>query len=395
MNWEKVSLREVIIDLASGGRPKGGAVESGIFSIGAEHLDGKGGFNISNPKFIPIEYFNTIGKAKIKNEDILVVKDGATTGKVSYVGKNFPLNEAAINEHVFRIELNLKLIFPKYCFYYLISDEGQRNILSDFRGATVGGISKAILDKIKIPLPPLPVQKRIAEILDAADDLKRKDKALLKKYDELAQSIFIDMFGDPVKNEKGWEVKKFGVEFNSIRYGTGSPPKYSESGIPFLRATNIKNGGIVEKGMVYLTHEEACKIEKCYVNEGDLLLVRSGANTGDCAFVPQKYSRSLAGYDLIIELDINKSRFYNYLINSKWGKAMVDKLSRRAGQPHLNAEQVRNMEFISPTYNKLKEFKESLDCIDKLKEKTEKVMLKNIDLFQTLTQKAFKGELVW
>lgn len=61
------------------------------------------------------------------------------------------------------------------------------------------------IEDLQIPLPPLPIQKRIAEILDAADALKRKDQELLKKYNELAQAIFIDMFGDPVKNEKGWE----------------------------------------------------------------------------------------------------------------------------------------------------------------------------------------------
>src|SRR5690606_17622850 len=63
------------------------------------------------------------------------------------------------------------------------------------------------LKNLEIPLPPLPVQEKIAAILDKADALRRKDQELLKKYDELAQAIFIDMFGDPVKNEKGWEVK--------------------------------------------------------------------------------------------------------------------------------------------------------------------------------------------
>jgi type I restriction enzyme S subunit len=96
---------------------------------------------------------------------------------------------------------------------------------------------------ISVPLPPLPIQKRIAEILDAADALRKKDQELLKKYDELAQAIFIDMFGDPVKNEKGWEMKKIGqivksedhlrVPIESAVRATrqGQYPYYGASGI--------------------------------------------------------------------------------------------------------------------------------------------------------------------
>src|SRR5690606_10116775 len=77
-------------------------------------------------------------------------------------------------------------------------------------GATIPHISRSSLENIDIPLPPLPVQRRIAAILDAADEHRRKTEALIEQYDELAQSIFLEMFGDPVRNEKGWEVISFG-----------------------------------------------------------------------------------------------------------------------------------------------------------------------------------------
>lgn len=248
--------------------------------------------------------------------------------------------------------------------------------------------------ELQIPLPPLPIQKRIAEILDAADALKRKDQELLKKYDELAEAIFIDMFGDPVRNEKGWEVKNIGSQMRSIRYGTGSPPIYCSIGIPFIRATNIKNGRVEEKGMVYVNKEEANKIKKCYLNEGDLLIVRSGANTGDCAYITDEYSSSLGGFDLIIEMENVKSRFYNFFINSIWGKAIIEKLSRRAGQPHLNSEQVSNIECILPSYGKLQTFKLIIDNLELTRKQIVNSRLKNNDLFNSLIQKAFKEELV-
>src|SRR5690606_9430785 len=84
------------------------------------------------------------------------------------------------------------------------------NFLKLDKSTTLPSLTKSDLLEIEIPLPPLPIQEKIAAILDKADALRRKDQELLKKYDELAQAIFIDMFGDPVKNEKGWEVKRLG-----------------------------------------------------------------------------------------------------------------------------------------------------------------------------------------
>jgi type I restriction enzyme S subunit len=106
----------------------------------------------------------------------------------------------------------------KFLYFYLKSIETQ--IASQGNGSTFSAITTSVLKELQIPLPPLPIQKRIAEILDTADALRRKDEALLKKYDELAQAIFIDMFGDPVKNEKGWEVKKLGEVCHYIKDGT-------------------------------------------------------------------------------------------------------------------------------------------------------------------------------
>jgi type I restriction enzyme S subunit len=185
-----------------------------------------------------------------------------------------------------------------------------------------------------------------------------------------------------------------GAEFKSIRYGTGSPPQYSASGIPFLRATNVKGGRIERKGMTFLTETEAKKIAKCIVNEGDLIIVRSGANTGDCAYIDEEYANCLAGYDLIVEMDKVKSRFYNYFLNSIWGKAIIDKLSRRAGQPHLNSEQVSNIECIAPNYSYLEKFKVQIDKIEYLRKISINTKNVNDNLFDSLIQKTFNGELV-
>src|SRR5690606_38872380 len=115
--------------------------------------------------------------------------------------------EAASNQQITALVPKVKLSI-EFLYYYLQSI--QRHISDLANSAVVPIVNNSILSQIEIPLPPLPVQEKIAAILDKADELRRKDQELQKKYDELAQAIFIDMFGDPVKNEKGWEVKKLG-----------------------------------------------------------------------------------------------------------------------------------------------------------------------------------------
>ncbi|WP_228028940.1 restriction endonuclease subunit S [Leptospira borgpetersenii] len=165
---KNVKLAELVISLESGGRPKGGAIEEidgAIPSIGAEHLNNDGGFNLKNIKYIPKKYFKELSTGIIKTEDILIVKDGATTGKTSFVSSGFPFTEAAVNEHVFILKLDKQLANPQFVFQFLRSKVGRKQILNDFRGATVGGISKRFVEIVQVPLPPLSEQIQIAEIL--------------------------------------------------------------------------------------------------------------------------------------------------------------------------------------------------------------------------------------
>jgi len=177
--------------------------------------------------------------------------------------------------------------------------------------ATVG---RDALLALSLPLPSLEEQKRIAEILDRAEELRPKRREAIAELDSLTQAIFLEMFGDPVTNPQGWEVRQFSSQIKSVRYGTGSPPAYVDEGIPFIRATNIKEGTIKSKDMKRIFLEEANRLAKCMVSFGDLIVVRSGVNTGDCAIISREYHGGYAAFDLIVELPVINSVFYNFLI---------------------------------------------------------------------------------
>lgn len=181
--WIEVPLEEILYSLESGNRPKGGVkgILKGIPSIGGEHLNDTGGFNFTNTRFVPEDYYKKkILKGHITEKDILIVKDGATTGKVSFVDISFPFEKAVVNEHVFVLKTFGGLI-SKFFFYYLWSQEGNRRILENFQGSAQGGINRQFISNTLVPLPPFNEQKRIVAKLDAIIPRIDSVKARLEK----------------------------------------------------------------------------------------------------------------------------------------------------------------------------------------------------------------------
>jgi type I restriction enzyme S subunit len=157
---------------------------------------------------------------------------------------------------------------------------------------------------------------------------------------------------------------------------------------------NCQSRGTVQKeGLVYISKEEANKIKKCEVKTGDLILVRSGVNTGDCARIPPEYDGAYAGYDLVIQMPYPKNYYYNFIINSDYGKSVIKPLSRRAGQPHINADQVKSLQFPLPSVQLLEKFAHIVEKIEYMRQSQTQSKQQIEDLFSTLMQKAFRGEI--
>ena len=123
---------------------------------------------------------------------------------------------------------------------------------------TVKHLSVKKLNEAEIPLPPLAEQKRIAAILDAADALRAKRRETLAQLDTLLQSTFLDMFGDPVTNPKGWKTKKGSEICKRITVGIVVKPAsyYQETGIPALRSLNVRANKIETNNLVYISNED-------------------------------------------------------------------------------------------------------------------------------------------
>ncbi len=215
---------------------------------------------------------------------------------------------------------------------------------------SVGSLSPTInwrdLKTLEFELPDLATQRKLAETLWSINDTMETYKKLIAATDELVKSQFMELFGDPVTNTQGREVRPFKDFMLDIRYGTSQPPTFNELGeFKFIRATNIKAGRITENGMLRISADEAAKIEKCRLNGNEIIIVRSGANTGDTCVVTDEYRDQYAGYDIIVTLNLEIANpvFFNELMNTHYMQAIIKPLTVRAAQPHINSEQVQNL----------------------------------------------------
>lgn len=217
---------------------------------------------------------------------------------------------------------------------------------------TVKHLSAKELNKLELNVPSSLSQANIANILSKIETIIELRKEELMNLENLVKARFAELFGDPVADSRGWGQVPLKQMLESIRYGTSTPPVFAEDGYCFIRATNIKNGRIVNNDMKHISQYEADRLEKCKLAGGEVLIVRSGVNAGDTCVITDEYIGQYAGYDMILVMkDEMNPIFLNELINTGYMNKVVKPLTRRAAQPHLNSEQVQSFPIIKvPKY---------------------------------------------
>lgn len=380
-------MAEIISSLESGSRPRGGASDTSgdIPSLGGEHLTSDGGFDFSKPKLIPRKYFASMKSGHIRPLDILIVKDGATTGKISLVRSDFPFAEAAVNEHVFRFDLDQTRADARYVFRYLHSAEGQRAILADFRGSTVGGIGRTWAQGARIPLPPLPEQRRIADILDRADDLRAQRRRALMFLGELAESALTRI------SDTSSKVVALG-DVSTIDAKLVDPREDSYASYPLVAPDNIEsNTGRIQN--VRTTAEVAPISGKYLFTESDVLYSKIRPALNKVALPDFAGLCSADMYPISIDAGEINREFLWATLRSAAFLAYAQRLGNRAQMPKLNRAQLFGYEFKLPTLESQRAYVSELQMVQKLDHRERAHLGKLDELFASLQHRAFQGEL--
>jgi type I restriction enzyme, S subunit len=344
------------------------------------------------------------GFTPFRRGDILIAKITPCfeNGKMAFA-KNLPcrLGFGSTEFHVLRPKQNLD---GAYLFHLLRAPfirkagemkmkgaAGQRRVPADF------------FAQLQIPLPPLAEQKRIAAILDAADTLRAKRREAIAQLDSFLQSTFVDMFGDPVRNEKGWEVKKLEDWLENI--DSGWSPKCLE------RKANNDEWGVLKLGAVTWcefdeNEQKALPLDlkprsELEVKRGDLLFTRKNTYDLIAAVV---YVHNVRPYlmlsDLIFRLrlkhDINiEPMFLWKLLIEQNQRQTIQKLAggAAASMPNISKAKLKSVILIHPPLPLQHKFATIVESVERQKARMQAHLAELDALFASLQARAFNGEL--
>ena len=271
--------------------------------------------------------------------EVLLTCRGATCGSINVSAPYSWINGNAMVIH----PIDDSVFCSRSFLVYLMKSIDYSLVIT---GAAQPQITRQKLSPVKIAIPPIETQSRIVSELDLLQSIIDKQKAQLKELDNLAQAVFYDMFGDPVENEKGWEVKMLGDECTDMKYGTSRPScengKYS-----YLRMCNISSDGHLDLNNLKTIDVPDDEVEKCIVRYGDILFNRTNSIDliGKTCMFDLETPMIIAGYIIRVRLSEKlESRFVSCMFNMPSMKKLLRAMAKGAvNQANINSKELASI----------------------------------------------------
>ena len=330
-----------------------------------------------------IGYYNKYNHEK---PTVMVTCRGATCGVIN-ISKPF----SWINGNAMSLDNVSNDVIEKYLYYYL-KNRGLRDVIS---GSAQPQITIQNLSKIKVLCPNIEEQQRIVKILDKAEEIRTKKKLANEKLDEFLKSTFIDMFGDPVTNPYEYKITNIGEACYFVKDGPHKSPTYVQEGVPFISVNNIISGKWDFSKVKYISKEDHYMFKKrCHAVKGDILYTKGGT-TGFAKLVDIDIEFSNWVHLAVLKFDNNilNGKFFEYMLNSKYCYAQSQRRTRGIANRDLVLGEMKKIAFYLPPIEEQKNFERIALKVEAQKEKNQKVIEQMDNLFNSLMQQAFNGEL--
>jgi type I restriction enzyme, S subunit len=325
----------------------------------------------------------------INNGDILIGMDG-DFNRARWKG-----GRALLNQRVCRIKADESNLCDSYLYHFL--PKALDSINEKTHAVTVKHLSVKGIRDIKIPLPPLTEQKRIAAILDKADAIRQKRQQAIALADQFLRSVFLDMFGDPVTNPKGFPQGTIRDLVESANYGSSAKASEDTGHYPMLRMGNITYQGRLDLSDLKFIDLHDSDKDKFLVRKGDLLFNRTNSKelVGKTAVFEEDNPMAFAGY--LVRIRTNKLGNNYYLsgyLNSAHGKKTLSNMSKSiVGMANINAQELQNIRIPLPPIELQNRFESIVKETNHRLLKHEKSRCKLDILFASLSKKSFAGQL--
>ena len=397
-NWQSVQLEEIALD-------EKGAFVNGPF--GSDLLTSElvsqgvpviyirdireGVYRRVSNVFITPKKAKELKFCQIEPGDILVAKVGDPPGVAAVYPKGMPTG--IVTQDVIKIRVNPKLIVPEYLVYFFNSQKGfeaRKPIIVETTRARFGLTQ---FKEIYIPLPPIAEQKRIAAIAQKCDRLRRTRRYTQQLSDSYLQSVFLQMFGDPLTNSKGWNLSTIG---ELVKVGTGGTPdrnraEFYGGSIPWVKTGEV-NGNVIYRTEEHLT-QEGLKSSNCKLFPIGTIIVAmygQGLTRGRSAKLGIEATTNQACAAILPNSKLSTDYLWSYL---KVSYENLRDLGRGGNQPNLNLDLVKSFKVPLPPLPLQEKFAQIVQRFERLRVQQREADRQAEHLFQTILHRAFRGEL--
>lgn len=331
--------------------------------------------------------------AKILPTGTLLISIFATIGRTAILGVPAATNQAIVGVKP-RADSDLDVRYLRRFLDYSVGV-----LAGQARGVAQANVNGAILKSLKIPLPPLPEQKRIADILDKADAIRRKRREAVKAASSLLVSSFIELFGDVISNPRTWPTAQIGDVSRLVTSGVtprGGAAVYEETGPYFIRSQNVLMNRLDLSDAAHLPLDIHESMRRTKVSAGDVLLNITGASIGRVTWVESLDREANVNQHVCIirpEIERIAAPYLSVALSLPTSQELINRIQSGASRQGLNHQQVRSLTLPIPPRQLQSQFERivhklrvSQACLDSLRGESE-------TLFNSLVQRAFRGEL--
>ena len=333
----------------------------------------------AKPHYISEETFKELGCTEIFSGDCLVSRLPEPVGRACIIPELDYRMITAVDCTIIRFN---DFILPKFFVYYSQSSKYLRDINNSTTGTTRKRISRKNLESVTIPIPSISEQEKIVAELDCLSGIIEKKKQQLKEYDALAQSIFYEMFGNPIDNEKGWEVKKLGEVCKTTSGGT--PPKgrdeyYNGGNIPWLRSGEVDKMNITETEL-FITDLGLQNSSAKWFPENTVVVAMYGATVGQVGILRRKMTTNQAICGIFPNEKFFPIYLYHFLLSKKQEYL---KIATGGAQANISQNIIRDTDVCLPPIEKQQEFASKIEAIEKQKELIKQSIVETETLFNS------------
>ena len=383
-NLEEVC--EFVLD-GTHGSPK--RTDAGIPVLSAQNVS-NGELSYSTNRFTSSEEHAAFKRRiDLQENDLLLT----IVGSIGRVARVHTVKPAVFQRSVAILRPKRDIVYSKYLYHCLSASHVQNQLKRLTNQSSQAGVYLGKLKTVEFPLPPLPEQKRIADILDKADAIRRKRAQALELTDQFLQSVFLDMFGDPVTNPKGWEFVPIG-SFAKVRTGRTPSRDHTQNfvgSIPWVKTAEVV-GAVIQSTAEHVSEQA---VEKCAMEifPKESLLVAmygQGLTRGRTALLGVPATTNQACAVIMPASGYRPLYLWNLL---KMSYNQLRELGRGGNQPNLNLSMIRDFSVPLPPLATQDIFIQRAAQVGLLHRKAQASQSTSSTLFDTLIQSAFRGTL--